>query len=255
MLDKWYEAIKIPLTVEQFHKLPQNRAYKYEYFDNQAWLTPRPKSYHALLDLNAFEPPIKVGIDEAIAVRPVADADWEGLPKVFAAAFHRVQPFASLDQERQTKAAEECLGRTREGEDGPLIRPACFVAERESDGAVVGGLLTTLAPKGDLTDFGTLRWKESPPPDVLERTLGRPHLTWVFVSPRFSGHGVGTALLVSSVNELKQLGYTELASTFLLGNEASTLWHWRIGFQLLAYPGSTRLIRERVRTDHRQQDG
>jgi hypothetical protein len=31
-----------------------------------------------------------------------------------------------------------------------------------------------------------------------------------------------------------------LASTFLLGNESSMLWHWRNGFQLLQYPGSRR---------------
>ena len=38
----------------------------------------------------------------------------------------------------------------------------------------------------------------------------------------------------------------ELASTFLLGNESSTLWHWRAGFRCLPYPGSMRVVREQV---------
>jgi hypothetical protein len=36
------------------------------------------------------------------------------------------------------------------------------------------------------------------------------------------------------------MGFTHLASTFLLGNDSSMLWHWRNGFQLAGYPGSRR---------------
>ena len=62
----------------------------------------------------------------------------------------------------------------------------------------------------------------------------------MFVSPLDAGRGVGTALLNAAARELLALGYTELASTFLLGNESSMLWHWRNGFRLLQYPGSRR---------------
>jgi len=77
--------------------------------------------------------------------------------------------------------------------------------------------------------------------------MGRPHLTWIFVSPWQAGYGVGMALLAAAVQGLIGLGYRELASTFLLGNESSTHWHWRAGFRLLAYPGSMRVMREQVR--------
>jgi hypothetical protein len=59
--------------------------------------------------------------------------------------------------------------------------------------------------------------------------------------------------LAAAVRELLALGYTQLASTFLAGNDSSTLWHWRNGFQLLAYPGSLRAMRARWRK--RQQQG
>ena len=44
------------------------------------------------------------------------------------------------------------------------------------------------------------------------------------------------------------LGYTELVSSFILGNDSSMLWHWRNGFELLAYSGSRRKFREMMRT-------
>jgi L-amino acid N-acyltransferase YncA len=68
-------------------------------------------------------------------------------------------------------------------------------------------------------------------------------LTWIFVSPQRAGHGVGTALLAAAVGALRTMGYTELVSTFLRGNDSSMLWHWRNGFELLAYPGSPRRVR------------
>jgi L-amino acid N-acyltransferase YncA len=58
---------------------------------------------------------------------------------------------------------------------------------------------------------------------------------------------MGTALLAAATRELLRLGYTELLSTFMLGNDSSMLWHWRNGFRLLAYPGSVRRIRQKLR--------
>src|SRR5207249_5740867 len=124
---------------------------------------------------------------------------------------------------------------------------ACFVAAGQDDNAALGAILPTLMPVADLTEFNAGFWREPPPPDCLERRLGRPHLTWIFVGPWHAGHGVGTALLAAVTRELLALGYKELASTFLLGNESSMLWHWRNGFQLQPYPGSWRKMRERLR--------
>jgi ribosomal protein S18 acetylase RimI-like enzyme len=136
---------------------------------------------------------------------------------------------------------------TREGNDGPLIEPACFVAEDASDGQPVGAVLVTLMPEGDPNEFRSFRWREPPPPDWLERSLGRPHLTWIFVGPWDAGHGIGSALLAEATRHLLAHRYRELVSTFLLGNDASLLWHWRNGFRLLAYPGSPRQILRRIR--------
>ena len=103
------------------------------------------------------------------------------------------------------------------------------------DGDPVGAILVTLVPPVDLDDFWSLRWKTPPPPDCVERRLGHAHLTWIFVGHRLAGYGIGTALLTHASDGLIELGYTELISSFILGNESSMLWHWRNGFELLSY--------------------
>jgi GNAT superfamily N-acetyltransferase len=104
----------------------------------------------------------------------------------------------------------------------------------------VGAALVTLLPDRDATDWDSYHWHEPPPPDCIARRLGRPHLTWIFVHPAAAGRGIGSALLRQVAAALRGLGYTELASTFLAGNDSSMLWHWRQGFRLLAHPGSRR---------------
>ena len=98
--------------------------------------------------------------------------------------------------------------------------------------------MVTLLPANDISDWRAFEWTEPPPADAVANKLGRPHLTWIFVHPFAAGRGVGTSLLCAARRELLALGYTELASTFLLGNESSMIWHWRNGFRLAASPFS-----------------
>ncbi|MGP0066909.1 MAG: hypothetical protein ACLQGP_25370 [Isosphaeraceae bacterium] len=249
MLDHWFSVIKLPLSWRQFLRLPENPAYKYEYFDKTACLTPRPKFYHARLDLHGrqMEQTDEVDAPDRVTFRRMSDRDWPLLSRTFAASFSRVQPFASLGDRRRLAAARDCLKFTREGGDGPIIHAASYVALSERHRDPVGAILVTLVPPVDLDDFWSLRWKTPPPPDAVERRLGHAHLTWIFVGPMHSGYGVGTALLARASRGLLELGYNELVSSFILGNESSILWHWRNGFDLLPYSGSRRKFREMLK--------
>jgi GNAT superfamily N-acetyltransferase len=239
MCDEWMDGIQLPLTIEQFHRLPRNAAYKYEFLSGTAYLSPRPKFFHALLDLAPLaERPLPDAA--SVVLRPVVAADWEGLVPVFSGAFRGVVPFASLEDGPRRDAAARSLSFTRDGGDGPWIARASFVAEDGEDARPVGAILLTLLPDEDPSDWSAFHWKEPPPADCLERGVGRPHLTWVFVNPMEAGRGVATALLNAAARELLAMGYRQLASTFLLGNDSSVLWHWRCGFRLAAYAGSRR---------------
>jgi GNAT superfamily N-acetyltransferase len=237
MCDDWMPPIQLPMTIEQFCQLPRNSAYKYEYVNETARLSPRPRHYHALLDLRPMD------IDESVAMDPVQPGELMCLDRLFAEAFRYIQPYGCLDEKTRLEAARHALARTRTGSDGPLIERASFVAKIEE--RPVGAILITLLPEGDPCDWESYHWAEAPPPDCIERRLGRPHLTWIFVSPLEKGRGTGTALLAASVRELRALGFVQLLSTFMAGNDSSILWHWRNHFQLLAHPGSYRLMRQR----------
>jgi GNAT superfamily N-acetyltransferase len=256
MIDDWFSVIKLPLSWRQFLRLPENPAYKYEYFDKAAWLSPRPKFYHARLDLRGREPELRDEVDArgGVTFRRFSDRVWPLLSRPFAGSFSRVQPFGSLGDRRRLGAARDCLKHTREGGDGPIIDAACHVALSGRDLHPVGAILVTLVPPVDLDDFWSLRWETPTPTDVIERRLGHAHLTWIFVGPMYAGYGVGTALLARASRGLIELGYTELLTSFLLGNDSSMLWHWRNGFELLPYSGSRRRFRELMRKSEPQDD-
>ena len=109
MLDQWAKTIKLKLSWDDFHRLPQNPAYKYEYLDGEAWLTPRAKLYHAVLELADFQSPEPDLLNDQVQIRPLVERDWDNLPEVFASAFAHVLPFAYLGDEEQLAAARDCL--------------------------------------------------------------------------------------------------------------------------------------------------
>jgi hypothetical protein len=230
-----FRRIELQITIEEFHHLPRNSAYKYEYFDDRAILTPRPKIYNAARDLS---PPEYV---DDIDVRPLPASEILGLTDLFTHAFAQTQPFQSLGREASAAACRSCLEKTASGGDGPLVEAACFQAfEPEREKGPVGAILITLQPEGILTDPHCHGWREPPPADAVARRMGCPHLTWVFVSWWRARHGIATALLAETVRVLAGVGYTDLASTFLLGNDPSTLWHWANGFRVVPLYGAWR---------------
>lgn len=222
---------RVPMAWEAYEALPRHPAYKVEHLDGVTWLTPRDACIHAQLPLDRTRPARPA---DGTVVRRLRPEDWEPLSRTFASAFRGVPPFEVLDDGVAAEALHESLDATRRGEDGPLVATACFVAEGGRAGASpCGGLLTTLLPGGDPERWDAWHWKEAPAPDCVERRLGRPHMTWVFVHPFEARRGVGGALLGAAIPALRALGYGVLTSTALAGNVPSVLWHWQQGFQLV----------------------
>ncbi len=247
MCDEWMQPLKLNISFAEFLALPRNNAYNYEYLDGYAYLSPRPKFYHAVLDLDAFAANPPAEPDPNVQLRAIHSEDWQTLALPFAAAFERQLPFGGLTRDERLEAVHRALERTCAGGDGPLIESASFVVLDSPDGAAVGAILVTLLPDADPSDWDSFHWREAPPADCVDRRLGRPHLTWVFVHPFCAGRGAGTALLIGAVNRLREVGYGALASTFLPTNDSSVLWHWRCGFRLVEYAGSNRRADRRVR--------
>ena len=259
-VDHWFRVIELDLTIDEFHTIPQHPDYKYEYFNNRTYLSPRPKAFHALLNLEPLKAPSEVYAQEQIRIRPLRpddDTEWQNLKTAFQASFLRTEPFASLSDDDRAESAHCLLDYVRQGGEGPLVTQACFVAESERRelGDLAGAILITLYPDRPLTEWHSHRWPEPPPADAIAQKLGRPHLTWIFVPWLYAGHGIGSTLLAHATNALLDLGYRELATTFYTGNHRSALWHWRNGFQLAEYPGSTRKTWREIRAERQNLEG
>ncbi|NBO93234.1 MAG: hypothetical protein EBV06_13125 [Planctomycetia bacterium] len=234
MTDHWLAPLRLLLEPDQFRLLPRNPAFRYEQGQDGVWICPRPRYYHALLDLSDAEYHGAANVP----LRRLAVEDWAVLPGLFVRAFTDHQPFVGVAPEQRDAAASEALMLTRTGGDGPLIERACFVSQGED--RLIGAVLVTLLPPGDPEEFDTYAWGGQPPPDAVERCEGWPHLTWILVDALEARSGLGTALLAAACGELRAMGFNDLLSTFLYGNDVSAMWHWRRGFKLLSYPGTRR---------------
>jgi GNAT superfamily N-acetyltransferase len=226
----------IRLTREEFERLPRNGGYSYQFVNGVARLTPNAIYYRARLDLQAADGPERLLPDPRLTIRSVVDTDWPALPALFADAFEQMQPFGSLDRNWRNQVGGALMAQTREGGDGPFLSEASVVA-CDPDGACLGALLLTLAPAQGSPGEDTFIWHTDPPPDAIALCRGRPHLTWVFVASAAAGRGIGTRLLAQASERLRAAGFTEVVTTFIRGNEASALWHWRNGFRLLPRHG------------------
>lgn len=217
----------MPGVPEHFHTLPRNAAYRYELIQGEIRLSPRPKYVHAFLVLENWTGP-SVKLPAFIRIRKLQEKDWEHLPPLFRGAFSRYQPFQSLSEELIQEASENCLARTKNGADGPLLKNVCFVAYHRDQQSVLGAFLTTLTPRDRLRNFESVRQDSHEPLTSVDP----PHITWVFVSNWFQRQGVAEHLLDRAVRSLRKLNYQALWSTMITANEATLLWHWKMGFRL-----------------------
>src|SRR5262245_44467405 len=185
--DEWMPSLNLTMPSEQFRRLPRNPAYKYEYLEGQAFLTPRPKHFHCISRVADFVKPSKV----VLASRHFERRDMNDFPSLFAAAFQHVQPFSGLSDDERRQAAEESLAATIAGKDGPLLEAACFTAIEPETDRPVGGILITQVIGGDPSDHDSYTW----PAVCLPGEQGRPHLTWIFVAPSSKRIGIASSLL------------------------------------------------------------
>ncbi len=238
MLNDWFTDLSFETDWETFRELPRHPAYRYEFKDDRCSISGRPVFFHAKRDLNCL---IKSNCDHEEnpwEISQIEHADCSELVHLFDRAFSRSAPFIHLSAARQLAAAQALLQRTQQGEDGPIFDAASLVIRDAKSQESLGAILITLVPSDDFINFNPEQWSQEPPADAVKNGWGQPHLTWIFIDPHVARQGLGKTLLRSSAQHLLDSGYTTLVSTFLSGNQASTLWHWKMGFQLLSHVSS-----------------
>ncbi|MGF1582649.1 MAG: GNAT family N-acetyltransferase [Gemmataceae bacterium] len=244
MASRWMRPIRFPIRSEQFYQLPRHPAYKYEFLDGVAYVSPQPRYFHAVLDLK-HDQRVGYALSEVeVEIGAIEDKDEAELIALFADAFSGVVPFVGLWDEKLISAGRSCLQQTREGGDGTWCRNASFVARWK--GEVVGAVYITVLPPGMDLCRGDVWTLDDFAPVEADSGEGTPHLTWIFVSRSARSQGVATRLLQESIRSLRQVGYKELVTTIVSGNEKSLLWHWQNGFRICSIPGSLQRMRKEL---------
>lgn len=269
MLIDWSRPLQFRCDWETFQQLPRQAAYRYEYQNGCCTITFRPVYYHARVALERVVPQhfdFTTAFDHTRCFVSLADVPEQEIVAVFADALSRMVLFETLDAPTRLQAAQEFLTQALTDQSGlylPAASWCCFTEDlsaedpqtsalqvpsaspgdesevsASSQPELIGGVVVTLFPSADFIGFRSEDWLQTVPEDAFSRGWGQPHLTWIFVKPRHRRRYVAQHLLRTAAASLKAVGYETLMSTMLLGNEASLLWHWRMGFELLPHPAS-----------------
>ena len=222
MLSTLSTVRRLAITMDQFKQLPRHPAYRYEYFDSHAHITPRLQCRTAALSLDRPIPRGGSVIPFKVQLLPFVSTIWISLTNLFLDAFASHPPFAEMTDTTRRSAVRECLRRTQEGGDGKLLASASVVACDAEENPVGFAVVTLVRIRQRNAATASQQWQ----------SFDAPHLTWICVSPLLTRQGVGSLLLANAVAALKAEGWRSLYSTFLDCNPPSVFWHWKNGFTL-----------------------
>jgi GNAT superfamily N-acetyltransferase len=190
---------RVPMTREEFDRLPFELGWKHEYLDGHLHRSPRHVTAVAKLHLGPRP------VTAALRLRPVTAADREPLIAGYVDAFSDTIHFCDYAPERIAQGAHEDIDHYFSGRRGRPL-PASRVAVTASGGRLVGAAL------------------------IAEDHREGAFLRLLFVVPAWQGHGIATAMVSDAINELYASGTRLLRSQYHPGNESSRRWHRTLGF-------------------------
>lgn len=193
----------IRMTPAEFELMPRQLGWIYEYWDEQAHITP---VYRIVTTTVKIKPR---PVTSPCRIRAVDDVDKAQLISAYFAAFSDTIEYCDWKPEKIAAIAQEDIQEFLAGERGnplPASRIAVACQAETGEESVVGAAL------------------------IIEKTTGQSLLDMLFVIPEWQRKGVATALVSTAINELYRAGMNRLASRYLLGNNESQAWHQKFGF-------------------------
>jgi GNAT superfamily N-acetyltransferase len=200
---------KIPMTIEEYQVLPWKRGWKYEYFDDAVFISPRQWVETVQLSIHQQDYTIAHAVQAPIESLRLAIA--EGLH----AAYRDSIEFCDYDDGYFAKAVETMTHNFLEFSH---MNHAWLITfpHKEEVRVLAGCYVKPIADEG-----------------VIHSEQSRIRLESLFVRPEWQRAGLATALLKHLVNQLSNEGHTRLESGYFVGNEASTAWHRRMRFEVM----------------------
>jgi len=202
----------VPMTMEEFHRLPRKLGWKYEYWEKCAHISPAHHVVTTTIEITQRT------INSPYKLRPVETGDEPRLVSLYFDAFKDTIDFCDWKPSKIKTSAEEDIRGFYTGKRGKPL-PTSRVAVDEHAGSSVIGAVLIVERNGDEHDF----------PPGGGGTL--PFMDILFIAPRRQRRGVAAALVSTAMDELYRSGHKRLKSHYHLGNEASRYWHRRFGFK------------------------
>jgi GNAT superfamily N-acetyltransferase len=191
------------MSLAEFRLLPRDPGWKYEYFDEMAYVSPRWRVAT-----------VRVGVDSRplespLPSRRVMASDREGLAAAYVAAFADSVEYCDVPLDGIASSARKNIRDFHAGDRGEALPASCVAVDEAAEDPVevVAGAALLTRPKD-----------------------GCPLLDMLFVRPRWQRRGLADALVSWSLRELLAQGEATLRSRYLLANEPTRAWHQHFGF-------------------------
>ena len=190
----------VPMTFDEFKRLPRRVGWKHEYIGGNAYFQPR----HSIAIVRTETVPRPVSIPDGFTIRPATPDDAARLIPAFFDAFRHSVDYWGYNRLKIRDSARDSIQTCFAGRRGDF-HPASYLAVAPTGRSVAGAALI-------------VRGGEAPNLDLL------------FVRPRWQRLGLATALVQTAVNDLHGRGETPLDSGHVVANRESAAWHSRFGF-------------------------
>lgn len=194
-----YGAVEIPMSIDEYHRLPQKLGWRYDYEGGRAIVAPADIFVDVLKSVAA---PLDVGPIGSLRLCGIEAGQAFALEKLYFDAFRPSAETSGLsDAEVRTDATMSmilhAIGAFRE----PMTCSRVLVDGDEPIAAIL----------------------------VVDARAG-PLIHLAMVHPRYQRRGLGTALLGETCAALALEGHSEIRSRYLLANEPSRRWYRKTGF-------------------------
>jgi GNAT superfamily N-acetyltransferase len=192
-------SLHVPMTFEEWERLPWRFGWKHEYWDGHAHLTPRQDHVHVFLR------PRPLVVPDCMPLRSVRPDDAPGLVRTFIEAFEDGVEFCDWPAEKVREHARRNIMDYFAGRRGSPLLEASRLSLGE-EGRVTGAALLNGRDAG-------------------------PRLDLLMVRPGLRRRGIASALVGAAVRDLHSQGASVLRSAYCVSNRESALWHQAFGFE------------------------
>lgn len=194
---------EIPMTPEEFHRLERELGWKYEYWDGCAHISPSSAFMRCARPVGGIETP-----RAAVGPEPVPPGDADALAQAYIDAFGDGVEYCDWPAEKVREDANTSIAGFFAGRHGAPLAASRLVRDSGDPSAPVIGAIF-----------------------VIETGVAQALMDLLFVVPGRQRQGLGCAMAASALGALRAMGFRTLESRYLLANQTSRAWHYRMGFK------------------------